>query len=80
MCYKVYGYQFAPWPQTAVRQLSPKSRLDLPYDAGASRGRREAGRYMCCWCGVVWDVEGVSPYVDIRIGGKGWNYEGSLIG
>ena len=55
-----YGYQFAPWLQTAVRQLHPKSRyrLDLSYDAGASRGRREAGRYMSCWCGVVWDAEG----------------------
>ena len=34
-----------------------RGRLDLSYDAGASRGRREAGRYVCCWCGVVWDAE-----------------------
>ena len=31
------------------------------------------------WCGM-WRVEGVFPYVDIRIGGIGWNYGGSLIG
>ena len=30
------------------------------------------------WCGV-WRVEGVSPYVDIRLGGIRWNY-GSMIG
>ena len=34
------------------------ARLHLSYDAGASRGRREAGGYVCCWCGVVWDAEG----------------------
>ena len=31
------------------------------------------------WCGM-WRAEGVSPYVGIRIGGIGRNYEGSLIG
>ena len=31
------------------------------------------------WCGM-WRVEGVFPYVGIRIGGTGWNYTGSLIG
>ena len=31
------------------------------------------------WCGL-WRVEGVSPCIDIRIGGIGWNYGGSLIG
>ena len=30
-----------------------------------------------CW---MWRVEGVSPYVGIRIGGIGWNYGESLIG
>ena len=29
-------------------------------------------------CGM-WRVEGVCPYVGIRIGGIGWNYGGSLI-
>ena len=42
-----------------VSCIRNRGRLDLPYDAGgASRGRREAGRYMCRWCGVVWAVEG----------------------
>ena len=27
------------------------------------------------WCGV-WRVEGVSPYVGIRMGSIGWNYGG----
>ena len=31
------------------------------------------------WCGG-WRVEGVSPCIDIPIGGIGWNYGGSLIG
>ena len=31
------------------------------------------------WYGM-WRVEGVSPYVGIRIGGIGWNYGGSLMG
>ena len=31
------------------------------------------------WCGM-WRVEGVSPYVGIRIGGIGWGYGVSLIG
>ena len=31
------------------------------------------------WCGM-WRVEGVFPYVGIRIGGTGWNYGGPLIG
>ena len=31
------------------------------------------------WCGM-WRVEGVSPYVDVRIGGIGYKYGGSLIG
>ena len=31
------------------------------------------------WCGVS-RVEGVSPYVGIRIGGIGWNYGGPMIG
>ena len=31
------------------------------------------------WCGM-WRGEGVSPYVDIRIGGVGWNYGGPLMG
>ena len=53
-----YRYQFAPWPRTEVRQLH-RGRPDLPYDAGgASSGRRDAVRYMFCWCGVAWDVEG----------------------
>ena len=29
---------------------------------------------------VLWRVEGVSPCIDIRIGGIGWNHGGSLIG
>ena len=35
---------------------------------------------MRCSYGVVWRVEGVSPYVGIRMGGIGWNYGGPLIG
>ena len=31
------------------------------------------------WCGVRTE-ERVSPYVDIYMGGVGWNYEGPLIG
>ena len=31
------------------------------------------------WCGVP-RVEGISPYVGIRIGDIGWNYGGPLIG
>ena len=30
---------------------------DLRY-AGPSCGRREAGKYVCCWCGFAWGVEG----------------------
>ena len=30
-------------------------------------------------CGM-WRAEGVSPYVGIRIGDKGWNYGGPLMG
>ena len=43
-----------------VSCIRSRGTLDLfhLYDAGASRGRREAGRYVCCWCGVVWDVDG----------------------
>ena len=41
-----------------VSSIRNRGRLDLAYDAGASCGRREASRYVCCWCGVVWDVEG----------------------
>ena len=42
-----------------VSCIRNRGRLDQPYDAGrASRGRREVGRYMCCWCGVAWEVEG----------------------
>ena len=32
--------------------------LDLSHDAGASRSHCEEGIYVCCWCGVVWGVEG----------------------
>ena len=57
-----YGYQFAPWPHDHRRQcvscIGNRGRLDLSYVAGASRRRREAGRYVCCWCDVVRDVEG----------------------
>ena len=31
------------------------------------------------WCGE-WRVKRVSPYVGVRMGGVGWNYEGPLIG
>ena len=42
-----------------VSSIRNRGRFYLRYDAGgASRGRREAGRYMSCWCDVVWDVEG----------------------
>ena len=41
--------------------------------------RREAGRYVRCWCGV-WMVKRVPPYLIIRMGGIGWNYGGPLIG
>ena len=66
-----------------VSCIRNRGRLDLSYDAGASRGRREAGRYVCHSCGVVRGAkggEGVSPYVGICMGGIGWNYEGPLIG
>ena len=47
------------------------SMLDLCCGEGNSCGRREAGRYVCCLCGVAWvvEVEGVSPCVSIRLGG-----------
>ena len=41
-----------------VSCIRNRGGLDLSYDAGASSGRCKAGRYVCCWCGVVWDVEG----------------------
>ena len=54
-----YRYQFAPWPQMAVVCRIPnRGMLDLCYDAGNSCGHREAGRYVCCSCGLVWVVEG----------------------
>ena len=34
-----------------------------------------AGVALC----AMWSVEGVSPYVGIRMGGIGWNYGGHLI-
>ena len=41
----------------------------------------QADKYVArvAWCGV-WREEGVSPYVGVRIGGIGSNYEGPLIG
>ena len=44
--------------QQRVSCIRNRGRLDLSDDGGASSGRRDAGRYVCCWRGVVWDVEG----------------------
>ena len=65
------------------RQSTASSDIEYArsmYDAGNSCGRREAGRYVCCLCGVVWvvKVEGVSPCIGMGIRGIGWNYVGSL--
>ena len=64
-----------------VSRIRNRSGLDLSYDAGTSCGRRKAGKYVCCWCGVVWDAEcgGGSPYVSIHIEGIDWKYGGPLI-
>ena len=54
-----HGYPMHLGPRRQrVSCIRNRGWLDLSYDAGTSCGRREAGRYECCWCGVVWDVEG----------------------
>ena len=50
----------------------------LELRAAAAKQADNACYARVVWCGM-WRVEGVSPYVDIRIGGVGWNY-GSLMG
>ena len=64
-----------------VSYIRNRGGLDLSYDVETSCSRRVAGRYVCCWCGVQWDVEGgwVSPYVGIHVGGIGWKYGGPLV-
>ena len=50
----------------SVSAARNRGRLDISYHAGASRGRPEAGTYVCCWCGVVRDVEGAGGGLPVR--------------
>ena len=69
-----------------------RGRLELSYDADEAGSiyptmqelRAAAAKQAdtcvagVAWCGM-WRVQGVSPYVGIRIGGIGWNHEWRIV-
>ena len=79
-----YGYQFAPWATDGSASAASEIEVGSIYPTTQELRAAAAKQAETCvarmtWCGA-WRVEGVSPYVGIRMGSIGWNDGGPLIG